>query len=144
MLNTSCCLVVAILIFTDSKIRLRDLFFLAGLTLLALMSRRQVSMLVLFGGIVFGRLISELIEKIDKKGTKEVMNFMTTTIGEVLTILFIFSISYYVYIPNQNQPYVDTSSYPVEAAKWIKENLDYQNIRMFNEYNYGRKYNIKH
>ena len=130
-------LVVAILIFTDSKIRLRDLFFLAGLTLLALMSRRQVSMLVLFGGIVFGRLISELIEKIDKKGTKEVMNFMTTTIGEVLTILFIFSISYYVYIPNQNQPYVDTSSYPVEAAKWIKENLDYQNIRMFNEYNYG-------
>ncbi len=130
-------LVIAILIFTDSKIRLRDLFFLAGLTFLALMSRRQVSMLVLFGGIVFARIITELIEKYDKKGTKEVMNFMTSTIGEVLTILFIFSISYFVFIPNQNQPYVDTSSYPVEAAKWIKENLDYKNIRMFNEYNYG-------
>ena len=130
-------LVIAILIFTDSKIRLRDLFFLAGLTLLALMSRRQVSMLVLFGGIVFARLVTELIEKYDKKGTKEVMNFITSTIGEVLTILFIFSISYFVYIPNQNQPYVDTGSYPVEAAKWIKENLDYKNIRMFNEYNYG-------
>ena len=130
-------LVIAILIFTDSKIRLRDLFFLAGLTLLALMSRRQVSMLVLFGGIVFARIVTELIEKYDKKGTKEVMNFMTSTIGEVLTILFIFSISYFVYIPNQNQPYVDTGSYPVEAAKWIKENLDYKNIRMFNEYNYG-------
>ena len=130
-------LVIAILIFTDSKIRLRDLFFLAGLTLLALMSRRQVSMLVLFGGIVFARILTELLERFDKKGTKEVMNFMTSTIGEILTILFIFSISYFVYIPNQNQPYVDTGSYPVEAAEWIKENLDYKNIRMFNEYNYG-------
>lgn len=130
-------LVIAILIFTDTKIRLRDLFFLAGLTFLALMSRRQVSMLVLFGGIAFARIVTELIEKYDKKGTKEVMNFMTSTIGEVLTILFIFSISYFAYIPNQNQPFVDTSSYPVEAAKWIKENLDYKNIRMFNEYNYG-------
>ena len=130
-------LVVAILIFTDSKIRLRDLFFLAGLTLLALMSRRQVSMLILFGGIVFARIITELIEKYDKKGSNEVMNFMTSTIGEILTILFIFSISYFVYIPNQNQPYVDIGSYPVEATKWIKENLDYKNIRMFNEYNYG-------
>ena len=130
-------LIVAILIFTDSKIRLRDLFFLAGLTLLALMSRRQVSMLILFGGIVFARIITELIEKYDKKGSNEVMNFMTSTIGEILTILFIFSISYFVYIPNQNQPYVDIGSYPVEATKWIKENLDYKNIRMFNEYNYG-------
>ena len=130
-------LVIAILIFTDSKIRLRDLFFIAGLTLLALMSRRQVSMLVLFGGIVFARILTELLGKYDKKGTKEVMNFMTSTIGEILTILFIFSISYFVYIPNQNQPYVDIGSYPVEASKWIKENLDYKNIRMFNEYNYG-------
>ncbi len=130
-------LVLAILIFTDVKIRLRDLFFLGGLIFLALSSRRQVSMLVLFGGIVFARILTELLEKYDKKGTKEVMNFLTSTIGEILTILFIFSISYFVYIPNQNQPYVDIGSYPVEASKWIKENLDYKNIRMFNEYNYG-------
>ena len=111
--------VIAILIFTDSKIRLRDLFFLAGLTFLALMSRRQVSMLVLFGGIAFARIVTELVEKYDKKGTKEIMNFMTSTVGEVLTIFLIFFIRYFVYIPNMNQPYVDTASYPVEAAKWI-------------------------
>ena len=128
---------IALLIFTDTKIRLRDLFFLGGLTFLALMSRRQVSMLVLFGGLVLARIITELLEKYDKNGTKEVMNFMTSTIGEVLTILFILSISYFMYIPNQNAPYINTSSYPVEAAKWIKENLDYKNIRMYNEYNYG-------
>ncbi len=130
-------LTIALLIFTDTKIKLRDLFFLAGLTLLALMSRRQISMLVLFGGMVLAKIITELIEKYDKKGTKEVMNFMTSTIGEILTILFIFALSYFMYVPQQNAPYINSSSYPVEAAEWIKENLDYKNIRMFNEYNYG-------
>ncbi len=128
---------IALLIFTDSKIRLRDLFFLAGLTLLSLMSRRQVSMLVLFGGMVLARILTELFEKKDKKGTISVMKFMTTTIGEILTIIFVFSISYYVYIPNKNAEYISQSSYPVEAVEWIKQNLDYKNIRMFNEYNYG-------
>lgn len=130
-------LTIALLIFTDTKIKLRDLFFLAGLTLLALMSRRQISMLVLFGGMVLAKIITELIEKYDKKGTKEVMNFMTSTIGEILTILFIFALSYFMYVPQQNAPYINSSSYPVEAVEWIKENLDYKNIRMFNEYNYG-------
>ena len=65
------------------------------------------------------------------------MSFMTTTVGEVLTILFVFSISYYVYVPNTNAQYLNTSSYPIEAATWIKENLDYKNIRLFNDYNYG-------
>ena len=129
--------VLALLIFTDTKIRLRDLFFLCGLTLLALMSRRQVSMLVLFAGLVLARMLVELIEKKDKKGTATVMQFMTSTIGEILTILFVFSISYYVYAPSANAAYINESSYPVEATKWIKENLDYKNIRMFNEYNYG-------
>lgn len=130
-------LTIALLIFTDTKIKLRDFFFLAGLTLLALMSRRQISMLVLFGGMVLAKIITELIEKYDKKGTKEVMNFMTSTIGEILTILFIFALSYFMYVPQQNAPYINSSSYPVEAVEWIKENLDYKNIRMFNEYNYG-------
>ena len=129
--------ILALLIFTDTKIRLRDLFFVGGLTYLALTSRRQVSMLVLFGGLVFARIITELITKHDKKGTGEVMTFMTTTIGEILTILFVFSISYYVYAPIVGSQYISESSYPVEACKWIKENLDYKNIRMFNDYNYG-------
>ena len=42
-----------------------------------------------------------------------------------------------MYVPQQNAPYINSSSYPVEAVEWIKENLDYKNIRMFNEYNYG-------
>ena len=133
----SLALFIGLLIFSDVKIRLRDVFMVGGLTLLALMSRRQVSMLVLFGGMVLAKILADILTKYDKKGTNEVMSFMTTTVGEVLTILFVFSISYYVYVPNTNAQYLNTSSYPIEAATWIKENLDYKNIRLFNDYNYG-------
>ena len=46
-------------------------------------------------------------------------------------------ISYSVYKENIGEEYISKKSYPVEAAKWIKENTDYKNIRLFNEYNYG-------
>ncbi len=130
-------IMLGLLIFTKVKIRLRDLFFAGGLTLLALMSRRQVSMLTLFGGLVLSRLISEIVAYYDKNGTEDFMDYMTTLVGEVLTILFIFLISYCLYKPTINAVYVNSSSYPVEASTWIKENLDYKNIKMFNDYNYG-------
>lgn len=36
-----------------------------------------------------------------------------------------------------NNSFVSKSYYPVEATEWIKENLDYKNIKLFNDYNYG-------
>lgn len=128
---------IGLLAFTKVKIKLRDLLFMGGLTLLAFMTRRQVSMLTLFGGMVIARMGAELLEKYDPTGTKEFMKYITTTLGEILTILLIFSMSYSFYKPVLNESYINESSYPVEACKWIKENLDYKNIKIFNDYNYG-------
>ena len=36
-----------------------------------------------------------------------------------------------------NSPIVSTSSYPVAACDYILENIDIDNMRIFNEYNYG-------
>jgi hypothetical protein len=33
--------------------------------------------------------------------------------------------------------YVDENSYPVAAAEWMKANLDVENMKLYNEYNYG-------
>lgn len=126
-----------ILIFTKVKVRLKDLFFLGGLTLLAFMTRRQVSMLVIFGGMSSAKILSDLIEMYDKKATDELIEFTTSTIGEIVIILIVFCMSYVSYKPNLKASYINTSSYPVDACKWIKENLDYKNIRIYNDYNYG-------
>ena len=128
---------LAIAMFTKVKIKLRDIFFFAGLTLLALMTRRQISMLVLFGGLAVSSMLSNLIEMYDKNGTIEFMEYTTSLLGEVLTILLMFAISFSLYKPHMNSSYINKASYPVEATEWIKNNLDYKNIRIFNDYNYG-------
>ena len=115
---------LAIAMFTKVKIKLRDIFFFAGLTLLALMTRRQISMLVLFGGLAVSSMLSNLIEMYDKNGTIEFMEYTTSLLGEVLTILLMFAISFSLYKPHMNSSYINTASYPVEATEWIKENLD--------------------
>ena len=56
--NTMCMLIIflAILIFTKAKIKLSDLFMVAGLCYLMLSTKRQVSMFALIGSVVSNRL----------------------------------------------------------------------------------------
>lgn len=128
---------IAVLAFTKVKIRIRDLLFISGLTLLAFMSRRQVSMLVIFGGFVLDRMITEILEFYDKKGLDDLIKYMTSISGEILTIILIFSLCYIQYKPNMKDAFINESSYPVEAAKWMNENMNVNEIKLFNDYNYG-------
>lgn len=130
-------LFLLILIFTDTKIKLRDLFMIAGLVLLAFMSRRQVSMFVLIGGFIFAKLLVALIEKYDATGTEQSIKAITTIFGKIIAILLAILVSFTFYKGKINNPYVSTSSYPVEACDYILENLDIENMKIFNEYNFG-------
>lgn len=130
-------LFLLILIFTDTKIKLRDLFMVGGLLLLAFMSRRQVSMFVLIGGIVFAKLIVALIDKYDTKGTEQTMKAMTSIVGRIITLLLGIIVSFMLYRGKPNSPIIDESSYPVKACDYILENIDISTMRIFNEYNYG-------
>lgn len=130
-------LFLAILIFTDTKISLRDLFMLSGLTLLSFMSRRQVSMFVLICGFILQKLIDRLVDKYDKEGCQQVIEGMTKFLGKTLTILVVLLVSLYIYRPKIDDSIVNESTYPVAACDYILENLDVSSIRIFNEYNYG-------
>lgn len=130
-------LFLAILIFTDTKVKLRDFFMLAGLTLLTFMSRRQSSIFILACSFIFAKLIVALIEKYDKEGTKQVMTGMTKLLGKVLTILVVILVSFYLYKGKIKAPIVSQSSYPVAACDYIIQNLNLDEIKLYNEYNYG-------
>lgn len=130
-------LLLFILIFTDTKIKLRDLFMITGLVYLAFMSRRQISLLILIGGFIFAKLLTYLAEKYDAEGCRKFISFMTTIIGRVCTIAIVILVAFAIYKPKMNNKYINSSSYPVEASTWILENLDVENIRLYNEYNYG-------
>ncbi len=128
---------VLLLIFVDMKANLRDFFMLGGLTLLAFMSRRQVSLFVIICGIIFAKWVSVIIEKYVVKTTKTVMEFMTDILGKILTILIVVLVSFLLYKGKVDDHFVNESSYPVSASDYILKNIDIQNMKLFNEYNYG-------
>ena len=125
------------LIFTDTKLSLRDFFMLAGLTLLTFMTRRQASMFVIVCGFIFAKMSANFLRKYDKDGTDKVIKIMTSLLGKIFTVLLVILLSFIMYKGKINNEFVNSSSYPVKAADYILEELDINNMRLFNEYNYG-------
>lgn len=130
-------LFIAILTFTDTKIRLSDLFMLGGLIFLTFYTRRQFSMFTLICVMILNRLINALLDKYDPEGCKKAIDKMTTITGMIVTICLVLTISVIQYKPKMKNHFIDENSYPVEAATYILENLDINNIKLYNEYNYG-------
>ena len=65
------------------------------------------------------------------------MELMTTLFGKIVTIGIILLICFVMIKPQIDDKFISTSKYPVAASDWILENLDVENIRLYNEYNYG-------
>lgn len=90
---------LSILIFTDTKIKLRDLFMLIGLILLSFISRRQTSMLILIGNFIFVKLVVQMVNKYDNKTYKKIQDFMTGFLGQAISAILILCISLLILKP---------------------------------------------
>lgn len=130
-------IILSVTVFTDTKIRLKDFFMLGGLIVLALMSRRQLSMLTLLGVYSINILLTDLFEKYDKEGIIKFTKIIASGFGKIITILLIVLLSIAIYKSQVGDKFIDANEYPVEASKYIKENLNLSEIRLYNEYNYG-------
>ena len=130
-------IIIAVLTFTKCKIRLADLFMIGGLTFLMFSSKRQSTMFVLFGSIILNRLITNTMEIYGKEKieiyAKQFINIFTIVMIAIPTIYY----SYKNIKNKKNNSYISEFSYPVQASEWILKNLDVNNIKLFNEYNYG-------
>lgn len=134
-------LVLGILIFTRTKIRIRDFFMLMGLIFLSFMSQRQVSMLVIIGNFVLVRMICELLDNIKKKYIKNDKIFYFCPLIFLIIALLVTTMSIKYYKEKSNDPYVDENSYPVQASSYLLDDLipevGIENLKLYNEYNYG-------
>lgn len=130
-------IVLSILIFTDIKIRLKDFFMIGGLIVLTLMSKRQLSMLVILGVYSVNRLITDLFNKYDPNGIKQFIKIIGSGFGRIITLLIMVLFCICIYKEQVGDKFIDENTYPVKAAQYIKENLNLDEIRLYNEYNYG-------
>ena len=128
---------ICLISFTRVKVRLSDLFLIGGLIFLTIMSRRQASMLYFIGIFVIIKIISELINKYDKDGEIEILRYLTSIIGRIIIYSVCIIIMMFSLKDAKDEKIVSEETYPIEATKYIKENLDLNEIKLFNEYNFG-------
>lgn len=126
-----------VLIFTDTKIRMCDLFMIGGLTYLTFSSQRQASMLVLVGIIIFNRMFTSMVNKYAEELYPNLERFMSRCIGIITTTMLLVAIGLHFYKDRIHAPYIDENQYPVKATEWIKTNLDLEKTKLYNLYNYG-------
>lgn len=129
-------IVLSLLIFTKVKIRLSDLFMIGGLTFLMFSSKRQSTMFVLIGSIILNRMFTAAIKIYSKENMEWMFKNIVGILGIAVSVVAIFQGAKFIDKKKDNS-YVNEASYPVDAANWILENLDVNNIKLFNEYNYG-------
>lgn len=131
-------IVLAFLIFTDTKITYKDLFMIGGLTILTLMSRRQLSILALIGVYSVGRLIIEFVKKYDPEKVDTILLRKLIKPYPSLVIILLAILCGVNFYGNKNeQKYISESTYPVEAAQYILDNINIENMRLYNHYNFG-------
>ncbi len=129
---------IGILTFTDTKIRLKDLFMLGGLLFLAFYSKRQESIFAIIAcGFVLNKLICECVNKRKPNFFTNVEKKVTSIVGSISIIAIVLAMSILIFKPKANDSIVDIKDYPVYASDFILEKLDVNNIRLYNEYNFG-------
>lgn len=136
-----CVLIVllAILAFTNSKIKVSDLIMLGGLIFLMFYSKRQATILILIGSVIFNKLIFEWIKKWEQSIDEKLVKITVNRFGIFLVSASVIMLSLYFIKPRVEAQYIDESVYPVEMSNFIIEyfNNDFTDVRIYNEYNYG-------
>jgi len=133
---------LALLLFTDSKIRLSDLFMIGGLLILMLYSKRQSTMFVIVGGIILNRILYNWMESLEPNIDETLIKVFTNKMGAVLICIVVISMSIQFIQQKNGNSYIDEAEYPVQMSDFIlgyfkDNNINIEDVRLYNEYNYG-------
>lgn len=122
--------------FKRSKIKFSDFCMVVGLFLMAMLAYRNTIFFYLIGAISFARIVTSIIDGFDDV---EKFTQMFAEKNSVLTVfcLIVVGISVVNYLPIMLQEYVDEEKYPVQATEYILENIDIDEMRIFNHFNFG-------
>lgn len=120
-----------------SKVKLRDLFMISGLVLMSIISTRHLSLLALIGTICYAREFSMFFENFNFNVDNIIISFFNKKIVAITSFIIVIAFSTFLLNLNLKKEFITKELYPTEAVKYIKENIDIKNMRLFNEYNFG-------
>jgi len=120
------------------KIRLSSFVMFLGLSFMSLMAFRNLPFLYIIGGFIIGKYISSFFETYDKDNTLESATKYVSQ-NKILIIISVFIVINCTtnYLSRTDEAYIDETSYPVGAVNYIKEHIDYKNLKVFNHFDFG-------
>ena len=124
---------IAVLIFSKQKMRVSDGLFIVGFALLAMNNQRSLYYFVLVSSICFSRIVIEFLDTYEFRITSKKMNVVAIILG-ILIILVNFT---NLLVSNISEEYIPYDVYPIKVANYINENLDVEQIRLYNHFNFG-------
>ena len=135
-------IIIAILVLIDVKVRLSDLFMIAGTVILMFTARRQVSLFIIMCMPILAGLIAKFFEKYDTKMCNMLLKFTTSIAGTIIVIGLVGCIAYDKGIEKKGVAYISESSYPVHATEWllnymVENDISAEELHIYNEYNFG-------
>lgn len=131
-------LFVGIAIGTKTRIKVSDLFLFSGLFFMAILAGRNQFYLYIIGIIPIARLITNLINTYDNEKLLEKATIFLQKTKSIMVLTALVAIVLLNNCANRiNEEYIDTRNYPVQAVNYIKENIDYKNLRVYNHFDFG-------
>ena len=129
---------VIIALATKAKIKVRDLLLFFGLFIMGILAVRNQSFFFIIGMIPLARLVNNFFETYDNEKLLEKLisklnkNSILALLGVFILICMLPNI-----VQRTKEEYVDKTAYPVDATEYILNNLDYQNMRIYDHFNFG-------
>ena len=130
-------LLISIVSFTKTKVKLKDILFVVGFFLFSLIAVRNLFFFYLIGAIYFTNIVTSFINTYVEEKDQLLFKIENSWITIGFIVLFMVSFSFCQIPVSFSKEYVKENLYPIEATKWIKKNLDYENIRIWNHFNFG-------
>lgn len=124
--------VILLMINGKQKIKVVDIFYIAGFAVLTIGAYRSFYYFVYISGMCIVRIINDFFKYNDWKINKYLVIANTVVVGT----LFLIVISINVIQASRNE-LVPKQDYPVELADYILENVDMSKMKLYNDFNYG-------
>ena len=130
-------ILVELLLFIPTKLKLEHGFLVLGLLLMTFISNRYIALLIFMGSFVITDLISQLLNKYDTNAINQLNSLITSNVVVFFILSFCLIYAIYKISINIDIEFISSKKYPVNATEYILNNVDYKNMRIYNDYNVG-------
>lgn len=123
--------------FRKTKIKLVDFVMIIMFLFCSLVANRYRYYLIFLTYLSVARIFLDFVKSNRKEFYDSFITFQISGKQMIMVVgifMLLFSQSVFAFF---TQSYVGKKDYPMEASKWILENLDYENSRFYQHYNVG-------